>query len=86
MNKELTAMQLLIEEIYHKLDTEISDTLRYSLEECQKTAKHLLDKEQEQIEKAFDAGVTDVFDSAFDKDDVKGSGKDYYQYKYGGEK
>lgn len=75
MNKEKTAMQLLIEEIDHKLDTEISDTFRHSLEEYKKTAKHLLQKEQEQIEQAFDDGY----------DEASIGGGEYYQSKYGGE-
>lgn len=84
MNKELTAMQLLIEEIDHKLDTEISDTLRYSLEKCQKIAKRLLQKEQEQIEKAFGDGVSEG-ESRERMEEIYLSIGDYYQSKYGGE-
>lgn len=86
MDKEKTAMQMLIEEIDHKLDTEISDTFRHSLEECKKTAKHLLQKEQEQIENAFHFGYLDGIGEDVGLDKYKDAlGKDYYQYKYGGE-
>lgn len=83
--KEKTAMQILIKEIDNKLSGGLTDTLRYSLEECKNMANSLLKKEQEQIEKAFEDGVTDVFDSAFNKEDIIGSGEQYYQSKYGGE-
>ena len=43
-----------------------------------------LSKEQEQIEKAFDDGVTDFINSAFDKEGIIGGGDNYYQSKYGG--
>lgn len=92
--KEKTAIQILIDE----LDVCISNlgSKNDLLTRCQKgrlvdaktIAKHLLQKEQEQIEKAFGDGYGEgVFrgNIIIDTDDGVTSDK-YYQSKYGGEK
>ena len=83
MSKEKIAMQMLID----GLESRYKD-IEHSHNPYHYVTRGMLTElihEQEQIEQAFDAGVTDVFDSAFDKDDVKGLGKPYYKSKYRGE-
>lgn len=89
--KELTAMQMLIEE----LDVCISNLGRKNdlLTRCQKgrlvdaklIAKRLLKKEQEQIEKAFDDGYSDGLGAGTGTGELKYSDVSYYQSRYGGE-
>lgn len=74
MNKELTAMQMLIEELSQRKDI---NTVRMVIAMIK---ANYLQKEQEQIEKAFEDGIYSgkVFNKPI-------QGKDYYQSKYGGE-
>ena len=84
MNKEKTAIQMLIENIDSRLKNYASYTLRYSLETCRNEAKSLLKKEQDQIEKAFDKGYERGGSLLF----VNGEpdeGSEYYNSKYGGD-
>lgn len=81
MNKELTAMQMLIDE----MESEFKHATTWSVKKVDiypwiTKAKSLLQKEQEQIEKAFDLGVQSGMTKGY-----QNVGKDYYQYKYGGE-
>lgn len=91
MNKEKTAMHILIEE----LDVCISNlgSKNDLLTRCQKgrlvdaktIAKRLLEKEQEQIEKAYEDGFDDGIESELGYRTKYENQTDYYQSKYGGE-
>lgn len=94
MNKEKTAMQMLIEAMQRDYDSIDGSETPFRI--IQKSeiglrilqAKSLLQKEQEQIEKAFDDGYKEgTTPTVWEKD--RESGKqysyNYYQSKYGGE-
>lgn len=88
--KEKTAMQMLIEELdvcisnLGKKNDLLTRFQKGRLVDAKVIAQRLLQKEQEQIEKAFEEGEKegsiDVqnFNSNYD------NSKDYYQSKYGG--
>lgn len=91
MNKEKTAMQML----YELIDSEVirlsnvKGEYKKASEQCanqlvvlKMKAKNmqLLQKEQDQIEKAFDLGVQSGMTKGY-----QNVGKDYYESKYGGE-
>ena len=86
VGKDLTAMQMLIEVMQKDYDS-IDGSESY-VANVQKSeiglrilqAKSLFQKEQEQIEKAFDLGVQSGMTKGY-----QNVGKDYYQSKYGGE-
>lgn len=89
MNKEKTAMQILIEEIESLSDRFQlnTDAKRIYLGLRDKIVNmNLLKKEQGQIENAFHFGYLDGIGEDVGLDKYKDAlGKDYYQSKYGGE-
>lgn len=80
MNKELTAMQMLIESIDARLAQESDKSAIHNLEICLMVSKSLLQKEQEQIEQAFTYGCF------FHDENKQQSANEYYLSKYLGEK
>lgn len=92
MNKEQTAMQMLIEAMQRDYDSIDGSETPFRI--IQKSeiglrilqAKSLLQKEQEQIEQAFADGFKDGFDSTDGYSGKYGEEENgYYQSKYGGE-
>lgn len=89
MNKEQTAMQILIEKMRKIRDdiptnTQIQRTARGRVVDCIMQAKYLLEKEQEQIEMAFGDGVNEG-ENRCEQEEISLSIGEYYQSKYGGE-
>lgn len=86
MSKELTAMQMLIEAMqkdYDSIDgseSRIANVKKSEIGLRILQAKNLIQKEQEQIEQAFDLGVQSGMTKGY-----QNVGKDHYQSKYGGE-
>lgn len=80
MNKEKTAMQMLIEEL-DKLGK-----LGILVDSAKNVAEQLLQKEQEQIEQAFDSGYSEGLGAGTGIGALKYSDVSYYQYKYGVER
>lgn len=91
MNKELTAIQMLYELIGSEVErlSKVKGEHKKASEQCANQLvilkmkvndMNLLQKEQEQIEQAFDAGVQSGMTKGY-----QNVGKDYYQSKYGGE-
>ena len=90
MNKEKTTIQLLIEDIDSYVSKIPSSNVMGRVQrglcgDIKRMAIESLKKEQEQIEKAFDAGYSDGIVDAVGLDKYKdANGKDYYKSKYGG--
>lgn len=87
MSKEKTAMQMLIEAMqkdYDSIDGSLSFTSNVQKGEIRiriQQAKSLLEKEQEQIEQAFNLGVQSGMTKGY-----QNVGKQHYQSKYGGKR
>ncbi|NGM63530.1 hypothetical protein G5B30_16595 [Sphingobacterium sp. SGG-5] len=91
MNKELTAMQMLIEAMQKSYDSiDGSESFTSNIQKGEignriRQAKSLLQKEQEQIEKAFSEGFDDGIESELGYRTKYENQRDYYKSKYGGE-
>ena len=90
MSKEKTAMQMLIEEIglmrdAHHIGIQEHRFARGRIVDFIIQAKSLLEKEQEQIEKAFDDGYSDGLGAGTGSGFIEYSNVRYYNSKYRGE-